>query len=316
MSRPPQPQRSRNARRAITTRAAWALKQGRTGLAERAFHAISPGPRRTILTLPWPPTSANESRYGHGKPSHARLAQLLAAGDNEYAGVLEGFGAYTDALAAIPAEQSDPLQPHWRNTLLFGLDGISLYCFTRQRAPRRYVEIGSGNSTLFVNRARRDGGIDMTITSVDPVPRRDIDQVCDEVIRKPFETVGAEVFAGLEAGDIVFFDCSHRVFMNSDVTAFFLDVLPELPPGVLVGIHDIYLPDDYRSEHYRRWWSEQYILAALLLGEPSWLRPVLPCWYVSEHPQLGDRARALAPAATYSTVNPHGLIFWAEMQAR
>jgi hypothetical protein len=313
--RPDQPQ-PRSVRRAITTRAAFAIERGRADLAERAYHTLSPGRRRTLLTLPYPPAAANEARYGHGKPSHARLAQLLARGDTAYGEVLASFEPYREALAAIPAEQTDPLQPHWHNTLLFGLDGISLYCFTRERRPRRYVEVGSGNSTLFVNRARRDGELEMRITSVDPVPRREIDQVCDEIIRAPFESVGLDLFEGLAAGDIVYFDCSHRVFMNSDVTAFFLDVLPELPPGVLVGIHDIYLPDDYKSEHHARWWSEQYILAALLLGEPSWLRTLLPCWYVESHAELGDRARSLQPAATYSRENPHGLIFWLETLAR
>ena len=47
---------------------------------------------------------------------------------------------------------------------------------------------------------------------------------------------------------MVFFDGSHRTFMNSDATVFFLEVLPTLPAGTLVGIHDIYLPDDYPAD--------------------------------------------------------------------
>jgi hypothetical protein len=312
----PRAQRPRSLRRTVTSRTTFELQRRRAGLAEAAFHAISPGPRRTLLTIPWPPSALNAARYGHGRPSHARLARLLAQGDETYAEVLTSFEAYRDALEAIPVEPGDPYQPHWRNTLLFGLDGISLYCFMRERKPRRYIEVGSGNSTLFVNRARRDGALETEITSIDPDPRREVDDICDRVIRAPFETVGLDLFAGLAPGDIVFFDCSHRVFMNSDVTAFFLDVLPELPPGILVGLHDIYLPDDYQSEHYRRWWSEQYMLAALLLGEPDWLRPMLPCWYVSTHEELGDRARALLPAAHYSRENPNGLIFWTQTQPR
>ena len=39
---------------------------------------------------------------------------------------------------------------------------------------------------------------------------------------------------------------SHRVFQNSDVTAFFLDVLPRLKPGILVHIHDIFCPGTIR----------------------------------------------------------------------
>ncbi len=79
---------------------------------------------------------------------------------------------------------------------------------------------------------------------------------------------------------------------------------------MLVGIHDIYLPDDYRTENALRWWSEQYLLAALLLGEPDWLETVLPCWYVSTHPHLGELTRSICPPAHYSKIDPNGLIFW------
>src|SRR5439155_19687885 len=127
---------------------------------------------------------------------------------------------------------------------------------------------------------RRDGAISMEIVSIDPCPRREIDAISEHVIRQPLECVDLNVFGRLQAGDIVFLDGTHHVFMNSDVSVFFLDVLPTLPPGVLVGIHDIHLPDDYRPEHADRHYSEQYLLAAVVLGEPTSIRPVLPRWYV------------------------------------
>jgi hypothetical protein len=262
------------------------------------------------IRIPWDPPPANaQPRYGYGRPSHPRLAELLGRDDGRYREVLRGFEQYGDDLAAIPLEQADPLEPHWRSDFLFGIDGASLYGFVRTLEPRRYIEVGSGNSTLFVNRARRDGAINMEIISLDPCPRREIDSICDRVVRKPLEQVDLEVFSELEDGDILFMDGTHRVFMNSDVTAFFLDVLPELPPGVLVGIHDIHLPDDYRPEHNDRHFSEQYMLAAYLLGEPSWMQPVLPCWYVSRHPELKDLAHSLIPPA-FAREEPDGVIFW------
>lgn len=51
--------------------------------------------------------------------------------------------------------------------------------------------------------------------------------------------------------DVVFLDGSHRVFMNNDASVFFLDGLPRLPPGVLVGVHDIFLPEDYGPDAAR-----------------------------------------------------------------
>ena len=47
---------------------------------------------------------------------------------------------------------------------------------------------------------------------------------------------------------------------------FFLDILPQLPKGVLVGIHDIFLPFDYPPEWTGRMYNEMYMLAAYLLG--------------------------------------------------
>ena len=82
-------------------------------------------------------------------------------------------------------------------------------------------------------------------------------------------------------------------------------MLPELPPGVLVGIHDVY--GAARATNY---WSEQYLLACYLIGQSTWLRTVLPCWYVSTHPRLGDLARPLFPEAASRAGNPHGLTFW------
>lgn len=64
----------------------------------------------------------------------------------------------------------------------------------------------------------------------------------------------------------MFFDGSHRCFQNSDVTAFFLDVMPRLPSGILIGIHDILWPQDYPPGWKDRYYSEQYVLGAYLLG--------------------------------------------------
>ena len=64
--------------------------------------------------------------------------------------------------------------------------------------------------------------------------------------------------------------------MNSDATVFFLEILPRLPGGVLVGIHDVFLPYDYPRDYADRYYSEQYLLAAhLIAGNPA-LEPVLP----------------------------------------
>ena len=118
------------------------------------------------------------------------------------------------------------------------------------------------------------------IVSVDPEPRASIDALCDDVVRAGLEYSDLSLFNQLEAGDILFFDGSHRTFTNSDVTVFFLEIIPRLKPGITVHIHDIFLPVDYPPEWSRRLYSEQYMLAAMLLCKSSPVKTILPNWYV------------------------------------
>jgi hypothetical protein len=95
----------------------------------------------------------------------------------------------------------------------------------------------------------------------------EIDALCDEVVREGLERAPLEMFDALDANDILMCDGSHRCLQNSDVTVLFLEVLPRLKPGVLVYIDDIYLPYDYPPDWQERYYSEQYLLATLLLGD-------------------------------------------------
>jgi hypothetical protein len=53
---------------------------------------------------------------------------------------------------------------------------------------------------------------------------------------------------------------------GTDVDFLFNRVLPSLPAGVLVHIHDVFLPDDYPSDWDWRGYNEQLGVAALLQG--------------------------------------------------
>lgn len=265
---------------------------------------------RHYLELDYPPTSTDAPRYGHGKPPHPGLLSLIAANDELFAQTLASFAQYRQDLAKIDLSAPSPTEPYWCNDFLPGLDGIALYAYVRERAPARYLEIGSGNSTMFVARARRDGGGSTRLTSIDPHPRAEIDVICDDVMRRPLEDVGIDVFAGLESGDILFFDGSHRVFMNSDVTAFFLDVLPVVPPGVLIGIHDIHLPSDYPRDIADRFYSEQYMLAAYLLGGAD-VQIEFAAKYVCESVDLANAVDTLwARHEPAPDVFRNGVAFW------
>jgi hypothetical protein len=265
---------------------------------------------RWYIPLDYPPPSASRPRYGYGLPPHPGLREILARHEDRYRPHLELLIGYRESLLAIPREPEDPGQPYWRNPWLSGLDAISLYCFLRSRAPAQYVEIGSGVSTLFARRAIGDGSLRTSVTSIDPAPRTEIDAVCDVVVRRPLEEVDAGIFEQLTTGDVVFLDGSHRVFMNSDVTVFFLEVLPNLASGVLVGVHDIYLPDDYPPEGSDWFASEQYLLAAYLLAEPPWLEPILPCNYVTSYSVLNGLVAPLLSDAHFDSVTRRPGSFW------
>ena len=88
-----------------------------------------------------------------------------------------------------------------------------------------------------------------------------------------------DFFADLTAEDILLIDNSHRSFPNSDVTVFFTEVLPILLAGITYAIHDIFLPMDYPeawSVTQRRWYNEQYLLCAYLLGGAGGDRILFP----------------------------------------
>jgi predicted O-methyltransferase YrrM len=226
-------------------------------------------------------------RYGYGQPPHGKLLEILDRSRQTYAATLQEFVAFSKELHQIPLDPpGDPEGPYWRNSYFGGLDAVSLYALAALNNPRTYIEIGSGNSTKFMRKVVRTRGLRTRMVSIDPNPRAEIDGLCDEVRRTRLEEIDLSVFDSLDTGDILFVDGSHRVFMNSDVSVIFLDILPRLKPGVLIYIDDIYLPLDYPPDWIPRYYSEQYLLAALLLAEGPHYEVVLPCMFVRLNPDL------------------------------
>lgn len=264
---------------------------------------------KKLLALDYPPQHVSP-RYGYGRPPHAGLLELLRAGEEAYRRNLGIIMSYEAQLAAIALEDPASGSPPWISNWLLGLDVASLYGLVRARQPANYVEVGSGTSTVWVRRALADQGTSARITSIDPAPRSEIEQICDRSVREPLETVDLTLFDDLGEGDVVFMDGSHRVFTNSDATVFFLDVLPRLPAGVLVGVHDILLPDDYLPMWSDWYWSEQYLMATYLLGGAAGIHLELACNYVSGHSSLRHVLDPLWAAPGLEEVDRRGFAFW------
>jgi hypothetical protein len=190
--------------------------------------------------------------------------------------------------------KSDPQagEPSLENGWFEAGDARAAYGIIAAIKPKRVVEIGSGNSTKFMRRAIRDFSLSTTILSIDPAPRAEIDALCDTVVRKSVVEVDLDVFKTLGPGDVLFHDGSHITFNGSDTVKLFLEILPILRPGVIVHIHDIFLPFEYSREQTDRGYSEQYLLATTLLAS-SKIEVLLPIWYLSQLKQFD-----------------HGVSFW------
>ncbi len=254
-------------------------------------------------------------RYGHGTPPHSRLYDIINAHRTNYEQNLRSALQYAENIFTIQlnGQESDPKMPVWNNGFLPGLDIIMIYTLLATQKPQKYIEVGSGNSTKVAFKAKKDQALTTEIISIDPYPRVEIDQVANKVIKQPFENTDKALFRDLGSGDIVFIDNSHRILPNSDATVFFLEILPELPKGVIVHIHDIYLPYDYPQFMCDRAYSEQYALACFLLANPEKYRPICPNYFISEDKALNEILTPFWSHPNLKDVEKHGGSFWLQI---
>ena len=220
------------------------------GLAKRGFFI----PYRYADTLP-PPGA---------RPSYRAMEALFDAHRAEFVALIDGLDGYADAFAAIGPD--DPPAPRWNQDWFPRLDAAVAYALVRRGAPARIVEVGSGHSTRFMARAVADGGLATRITAIDPAPRAALEGLDVEIHRQPVHQAGAAPFAALAAGDVLFIDSSHILMPGSDVDWLFNHLLPTLPAGLRVHIHDVFLPDDYPAGWDWRGYNEQLGVAILLQG--------------------------------------------------
>ncbi len=280
------------------------------------FHRVIPkAPAGHSIALDYP--IHPRTRYGYGKPTHALLSEIIGSRRDVYKRFLENLLIYKTDLRHIGnAAGSEPLAPVWVNGYLSGLDAASLYGFIRMNRPRLYIEIGSGHSTRFARRAIQDERIQTTVISIDPEPRTDIRELADRIIQQPIEEADLGVFESLQSGDILFVDHSHRVFTNSDSTVVFLDILPQLRPGVLVHFHDIFLPSDYPPEWQDRFYSEQYLLACYLLARTDVFEILLANSFISGDSGLAAALSGFWDRCEIAGVERHGCSFWIRIREK
>ena len=241
------------------------------------------------------------------------LFDIINKNRNSYKNLLNGFLNHKEIFTSIKKKEveNNPNQPCYNNEFLPGLDIVALYGMIAQFKPKQYIEIGSGNSTKVAHKAIKDLNLKSKIISIDPYPRAEIDHLADCVIREPVENLSdLSIIDLLEENDILFIDNSHRSFPNSDVTICFLEILPRLKKGVIIHIHDIYLPFDYPKIMCDRYYNEQYLLACLLLGGNTNYDILLPNFFISSDNDLSKILSPIWEHPNLKNVETHGGSFW------
>jgi hypothetical protein len=256
-------------------------------------------------------------RYGHGKPPHTALYDIIAANRDTYQYLLSKALDLKEHIWEIKEakRERDTTKPGWNNGFLPGLDIIGIYTMLAEFKPKKYIEIGSGNSTKVAYKAKQEQQLSTEIISIDPMPRAEIDQLADVVIRQPFENIDLNLLYTLDENDILFVDNSHRILPNSDAMVFFMDILPKLKKGVIVHIHDVYLPYDYPQFMCDRFYSEQYGLAFYLLANPTKYETLLPNFFIAEDTALAATIAPIWQHENLSHVEKHGGSFWLRIAA-
>lgn len=216
----------------------------------------------------------------------------------DYAAVRPAFTAAEDRfrafMVAIDANEAhfrairtdDPLAPTWTSRFLPPLDAAAIYTFVSSRRPPRVIEVGCGNSTLFMARAVRDHGLGTRITCIDPAPRVPIDGLPVRFERRVLSPEDVPLFAALDPGDLVFIDSSHILQQGFDVDIILNRILPALKPGVFIHFHDIFLPYAYPAHWRDLRFNEQCALMPWILGGMTTLE-------FSSHYTLRDMRGAL-----------------------
>lgn len=168
-------------------------------------------------------------------------------------------------------------------------DAAILFCMINHFKPKRYIEIGSGYSSVVALDSCEFAELETDITFIEPYPDlvlgllNDTDDAEKLVIKNIAQDTDLTLFDSLQSGDILFIDSSHVVKFASDVLFIISEVLPRLNPGVIIHFHDIFWPFEYPIDWLKegRAWNEAYMLKAMLINNNNY-----EILYFDVHPEL------------------------------
>ncbi len=197
--------------------------------------------------------------------------------DSQLAYIERELGEFVGEFSPPRSPTADRTEFFLDNGLFQSGDAELLYAVIRRHRPRTVLELGAGFSTLVAAaavRANRAHGHETRLISCDPYASRQTAATVDglaELRSVAAERIDEAEFGALGDGDVLFIDSSHTVRVGGDVVHLLCEVVPRLAPGVLVHVHDVYLPYQYPREWFEQlhwYWAEQYLLQALLVDNP------------------------------------------------
>ena len=232
-------------------------------------------------------------------PDVERLPKATFARRSPMSGIeldLDASVSYLHDLKPLLNEFEPPAGFVWENPMYARVEADVLYAIVRHHHPTRVIELGSGFSSLIIAAAVRrnaDEGHPSTYSAYDPFARDFVRRGVDGLTLSPVSAMDVPLseFEALGEGDLLFVDTTHTVKVGSEVNRVILDVLPVLAGGVLVHIHDIFLPYEYPREFFekRLYWNEQYLLQAFLAENAEW--KILAPLYALTRDRAEDIAR-------------------------
>ncbi len=182
------------------------------------------------------------------------------------------------------------------NNLNYGPVDIEVYySMIRHMKPKQIIEIGSGESTFIASFAleknKNEDSIEGNLTSIEPYPSPELKKSFPghDFIKQEVQDIDLTVFEELNKNDILFIDSSHVLKIGGDVQYEYLDILPRLKSGVIIHIHDIFIPSEYPKSwvlDHKRFFTEQYLLQAFLAFNNEF-EIIFPSSYMHTHyPEL------------------------------
>lgn len=253
-------------------------------------------------------------RYGVTRPPHAKLYEILLSQQESINQHIEVAKQYTQWLNGLSEHQTNSHEPYLKNGYMPALDLLMLYALLIQEQPQHYIEVGCGTSTRVAFSAKKQHQINTKIIAVDPTPRLPVLNLVDQHICATMQSLDIQWWKQWSDRDLLFIDNSHRSLPGSDVTTFFLEVLPELPKGMLLHIHDIYWPYDYPTNMCERGYNEQYLLAQAILLQPERYEIIAANHWFTTDVVWKQTREALWASTTNEKLEKTGCSFWCRIK--